>query len=158
MTVKRLTTHGAALLGLALMTLFYTVGQEIPRQLANIGLLGASVTITIGWWPAAQRAFAEGVRTGRQLIIVTIWMSWTTLLFQRIYTIINESLDRPEWLTSSPGSIIVATLIMISGLYAIIAPITDPEVLAKEKKWDRAAILIGIMVSVCAAIIYYIVG
>jgi drug/metabolite transporter (DMT)-like permease len=160
--IRKLATHVAVLYGLAILTIFlgmyYAFGQDIPRQIANIVLLGTAVTICLGWFPAAQKALRNGVQEGRELIIVTIWMSWTGLLVQRVYTIANESLGRPDWLTNSPGSIIVAVLIMVSGLYAVVAPITDPEVLSREKVWDRWAIAAGAFVSVCAAIAYYVVG
>ena len=155
--MKRLTPNTAVLTGLCILTLFlgmyYLFGQEIPRQIANIVLLGTAVTISIGWMPAAINAFREGIKTGSHLIVVTIWMSWSGLMIQRVYTIINESLGRPDWLTNSPGSIIVAVLIMVSGLYAVVAPITDPEVLKREKVWDHIAIVIGVIVSLVATLL-----
>ncbi len=160
--MDRFTTHNAVLWGIGIMTAFlamyYILGQEIPRQLANIILLGIATAISIGYFPSAQKAVKEGVSSGRQLIIVTIWLSWTGLFIQRIYTITNEALERPDWLANSPGSIIVAVLILISGLYAVIAPISDPDVLTREKVWDKAAITIGTLVSIIAALGYYWAG
>jgi hypothetical protein len=158
--VKRIiTTHVAVTVGVViialLMLLYALLGQEVPKQIANIVLLGTAVTICVGWFPAFRRVLVLGIRNGPDRLIATVWLSWTALLIHRIYIILNDSLGYPDWLVDGPGSIIVVALIIVSGWYAVIAPITDPEIPTRFKVWDRIAIVLGSIVMSMAAIVYY---
>lgn len=157
--MKRIvTTHVAVTVGLtiiaAFMAAYFVWGSEPPKQLANILLLGTATTISVGWAPAFWKSIKRGLKTGTARLIATVWLSWTALLIHRIYIIINDSLRSPEWLTTGPWSILIVALITASGWYAVIAPITDPDILASEKRWDRVAIALGTIVIAAALFVY----
>lgn len=145
---RMLTTYNAISVGVLVLVLFlgmYAVfGQNVPRQLANILLLGTAVTISVSWFFPAMRAFKRGAGDDISKIVLTVWLSWTALVVQRVYTIIVENV--PAWtdtLRESPASIIVAVLILISGGYAVVAPATGEDIPRREKVWTLIAATIG---------------
>jgi len=142
------------------MILFYAVyigmGQEFTKQTVNVLLLGTAVTISVSWFWPAMRAFRRGASDDVSKIVLTIWLSWTALIVQRVYTIVSDALGRPDWLIQSPAALVVAVLILIAGGYAVVAPASGEDVPKREKVWSIFATTVGgiVMGAVGMAIFY----
>lgn len=136
--------------------MFLIMGPEFTKSTVNILVLGEAVTICITWFWAALRAFRRGGSDDISKIILSVWLAWTALIIQRIYVIIAQSYNRPEWLIDGYLSIFVVVLILISGGYAVMAPATGEDVPRRERVWTTLGATIGGVVIGAAGTLAYI--
>lgn len=109
-------------IGISLLT-HYALGPWIAKWMADSLVLGVAAGMSWTWTPAARRALrAPSEPDGSDKIVLTIWLAWTLYFVQRVYTIANAALERPEWLTNSVIPLLIATLIFLAGLYGLAAP------------------------------------
>jgi hypothetical protein len=148
----RLKTHAAVLLGFLAVGIclaaHYVIGQELTKLYLDV-LLGASVIVSLTWFPAARDAIRRGANTAGDKIILSIWVSWTALLVQRIYVLgVSITTDpitgqRADWLVTSPAATVVAALILVAGAYTAYATVSDARVPIHERKFVLTATFIG---------------
>jgi hypothetical protein len=110
----------------------YVVGAETVKFFVDALLLGVSVMLCWTWGPAALRALLNGGHGDVAKIVLTIWLAWTALLVQRVYVISMALLGRPQWLLDSPAAGLIATIILIAGCYALLAPSAGGDVPKQE--------------------------
>lgn len=111
----------------------YITGPYWSKLIIDALVLGVSAGMMWTWSPAAGRALSRGATGGSDKVIITVWLAWTMYFVQRVYTLANTALDRPEWLTTSIAPQIIATLIFIAGMYGLLAPASDAASLPRRQ-------------------------
>lgn len=104
---------------------YFALGSWVAKWVVDSLVLGVASGMAWTWTPAARRAIWRGVIDGSDKVILTIWLAWTVLFVQRIYTMINVALDRPDWLASSLVPQLIATLIFLAGIFGLAAPASE---------------------------------
>lgn len=140
---------------LAYLVIYGTFGQIFSKFVVDSLALGLAVVISGSWSSAAVRSIKNGGSTAEDKIILTIWGAWTTLLVQRSYVILSTLLNKPDWLTSSPMPGLITTLILVVGMYALIAPVQSSKAPHQEIPWILVSTLIGGLVSGVVIGIFY---
>lgn len=136
---------------------YFVFGLYWTKLVVDTLLLGAAIIVSTTWFTAALDAFrAKAVDAGDK-IVLTVWITWTAILIQRLYVIVGTALDRPQWWVDSPGSITVTTLVLIAGAYASYATVGDAHVPIRERRFVLMATFIGGLVvggTLVAAIVF----
>lgn len=124
---KYLAVILSVLMVIAYLLFDWLVGTGPAKVTIDSLTLGVGLVIMYSWGSAAISAIRTGIRKDSSKIVLTIWLSWTVLVIQRIYVLIYTIIGKPDWLADSffPG--LITVLIFIAGMYAIVAPVqTDP--------------------------------
>ncbi len=100
---------------------YYALGPWVAKWVVDSLVLGVAAGMSWTWSRAAYRALWRGATDGSDKIVLTIWMAWTLYFVQRVYTIANSAMGRPDWLTSSVVPQLIATFIFLAGLYGLSA-------------------------------------
>lgn len=157
--MSRLSNWSALIVALLVIAgsyiMFMVFGQDITKNTVNILLLGEAVTISITWFWAAMRAFRRGGSDDISKVVLSVWLAWTALIMQRIYVIILDAYNRPDWIVNSYASTFVVVLILISGGYAVMAPASGDDIPRRERVWTTLGATIGgIVIGVTSTLAY----
>lgn len=128
---------------LAYLTIYYGVGYDNSKYIVDALSLGVGFVITASWSTAAINAMLNGGQSGANKIVLAIWGSWTVLVIQRIFVVISSILGKPDWLTYGPEPGIITTLIIVAGMYVVIAPAQDSDAPHNEITWMIFTALLG---------------
>lgn len=143
---------------------YFIFGPYWTKLVLDVLLLGAAVVVSLTWLSAAVEAVKNGARDAGDKIVLTVWVSWTALLGQRIYALVvsflranNPQSSTATQLMESPIPIMVGTLILIAGAYASYATVAETHVPLREQRYVLIASFIGGMVvggTLIAAILF----
>lgn len=100
---------------------YYALGTWVAKWIVDSLVLGVAAGMSWTWTRAARRALVKSEPDGSDKIVLTIWLAWTVLLVQRVYTLSVNALDRPDWLTASLAPQLIATAIFLAGYYGLTA-------------------------------------
>ncbi len=103
---------------------YFLLGSQSAKLIIDALVLGASVTIFLSWGRVAMGALIRGAHSGEDKIVLTIWLAWTVLMIQRVYVIVYAIMGKPEWVMELPIGGVISTLIFLSGMFAVFAPVT----------------------------------
>lgn len=142
-----LKTHITIWLGLGALLLdliaFILLGYDAVYKAIQIPVLGIAVTAMAAWTPTGLAAIRRGGKSAADKITLAIWMSWSVLTVQRIYTFFVAMWDRPDWLVYSPISSLISTLIIVAGVYSAFATVVDPQIQRPDRGWTLISTAIG---------------
>lgn len=117
-------------LSLFAVTISVMIHYAIPNDakwMADSAVLGIAAGVCWTWGAAAGRAVSRGARTGIDKVILTVWLAWCMYFVQRFYVLINKD----QWLTGTLVPHLIATFILLAGMFALAAPHDSEEELPK---------------------------
>lgn len=132
---------------IAYLILHYLIGHNNAKYLIDAATLGVGIIIVWTWLSAVLDGFKRGFQSGASKVIVTIWLTWLVLVIQRVYALAFTAAHSPMGWTMSaiPGEI--TTLLFVSGMYAIIAPVQENNIPKQQLTHLLIAAVIGGMVA-----------
>lgn len=132
----------AGTLGMYLLG-YFLLGHEAITSVLNILLLGVSIIVSWSWGPAAWDSYKRGVITAADKIIMAIWGSWSALAVYRLYTLLLDALGHPIWLVNTPIDGLGGTFILLMGVFAAYATVSESDVPRLERNHVLLATFIG---------------
>ncbi len=140
------------------LAMFYVLGPDTTILTLQVIVLGVAVTVSVSWFPAAIQAIRRSASSAADKIVLSVWSAWTVLVLQRVYALFLTVYDRPDALVRSPISSLVTTLIIVAGVYAAYATVTDTDVPVQERSWVIFATAVGSFVAGALATIFIVTG
>jgi len=123
---------------------YYLLPYDRFLDLALAIAFGTCLAATCRYMLEAITAARSG-RTGAEFLIVAVFATVSVLLGQRVWVILLSSLNRPDWLSDSPVTILVPWMISWAIFLALIAPDigSTTEDGNNSRLWKSIAILVG---------------
>lgn len=118
-------------------------GLQFLNLPLNILVLGVAVTSSAAWFPVAIAAITRGAGLASDKIALSIWAVWTILTIQRFYALALLIWKRPDALVGSPIQLLIVANIIIAGIYASYATVTDSEVVHADRTWTLISTFLG---------------
>lgn len=161
--MTRLTNYAAIWLSVATIILYFALfsltGRDSSKFAADLLVLSGSAFIMASVWPAMSQAVRRGANSGSDRFLVSYWLIWTFVFFQRVWVIWISLMDRPSWMIDSPTSGFIATMIAIAAGYGAIAPLSGNVQLPRQEALIMAiAAGVSIFVAGLAIGVYVIAG
>lgn len=107
----------------------YYFAPDDAKIIRDSAVLGIAAGVCWTWGAAAVRALGRGARSGIDQVILTVWLAWFMYFVQRYYVLVNKD----DWLTETIVPHMIATLILLAGMYALAAPHDSQEKLPQGK-------------------------
>src|SRR5690606_33901236 len=92
------------------------------RDIFNPLAFAVSAFIAATWAKAAYHALRNGVNSGAWFLICGVFFTFLVAMLQRIYAMVYNALERPEWLAESSLSAFWPYSFFIAGALILSAP------------------------------------
>lgn len=127
--------HITLILGLVVILFYiaghYAFGKDRSITVIYALVVGCSSTIMLNWFMKGIQHARDGLRSGASNILFSTWLTWTVLFALFLYSIIFVLLDRPLALQTSPIAGLISSLLVVSGIVAVLTPINTEEEIEK---------------------------
>lgn len=136
---------------------FWLLPIFVPITLLQAGINSivfaiATVVLTT-WGPSAYYALRGNVTAEHQHIIATVGV-WLIVWIQRLYAMINITLDKPIWLQNTPWSAFISYMFGMIGVFIIVAPMLTKELDDEGYRWQ---VFVGTVIGLALGIASFII-
>lgn len=145
----------ASVLTLVAYLLGYATFGAQAKFVVDALLLAVSIIISCTWAPAAWRALRRGASDDVGKVVLTVWLAWSALLIQRVYVIVLAATGLTAAAANSPFPGLIATIILVAGAYAVLAP-SEGEGVPRAELINLIAASFVAGVAVCLAVVVLI--
>ena len=115
----------------------------------NFFVLGIAIGVIVAYLPNVVRACRKARPNGAEILTVSIWGAWVSLLEARLLSIVWRLVGRPDWLANTDITSHIVSLALLSGIGHLAGPeAIDGRVPARE--WVRIGfyVSVGLIVAV----------
>jgi hypothetical protein len=131
MKTGQITLWLGLIIVLAYLVGHYVFGKDPAITVVYSLIVGCAVTISLNWMGNGIGHARRGLTSGASNILFSTWLTWTVLFAAFAYSASFLILGRPEWLRDTPIYGLISSLLVVSGVVAVLTPVNTEEEIAK---------------------------